>query len=644
MRNLKNAIIAVLIPLPSIIFYLTFIHNTSSNSLLWTWCSQHPILLPNLLFFINVNILFWIIGLIQSSHWMIDLYWTVIPVMLAHYYGSHPFGEEANLWRSRIVILLTWVWSIRLTHSYFRRENWQWGEREDWRFSEMRKQYGKHWWWVSFFVVYVSQQVFLMGICLPMYAVNCTDAPWNTWDSIGTFVCLCGIVVAYFADTQLHKFVSSNKILREVGVDAIPNLDSGLWQHSRHPNYFGEQLWWWGLVIFGWNVGHGWTFIGSLINSLCLAYVTVLVEQRMLNQEYRAKSYKMYQKTTLVVGMGVIKDGTITGFLPDNVCFAVHYPGYPSSTSRAIETLGGSEAILKARGSPSEPLKLHFRPEDPYSHPAFGDLRPCNNLLLKISKKRTTQVQDAVISVACSSETLRNAQECTVPENALDACNNASQPAVEGDTMFQLSADIVARVSEAYHFNGMVDYQHVLAVHAHAGKNKSRKRDRAEQEPYSEKGAVVDVDQEDVMILVPPLFSPKDFPEKLALKPSATVSAKKKQEAIVKQRWEGVRFRVLIRFEAEDVVTNVLCGAGLMVIGIFGNNPFLAMQGENRGRSPSPPSTDRSGHRADCEPNRQAVQETIIGKVSEAVRNLEQTSPKRAFEIKQICFSNIDRH
>ncbi|KAF9620905.1 hypothetical protein IFM89_015302 [Coptis chinensis] len=228
--------------------------------------------------------------------------------------------------------------------------------------------------------------------------------------------------------------------------------------------------------------------------------------------------------------MGVIKDGTITGFLPDNVSFAMHYPGYPSSTSRAIDTLGVSEVILKERGLPSEPLKLHFRPED--------HRRPCNNLLLKISKKRTTQVQDAVISVACKSETLRNGQECTVPENALDAGNSANQPAVEGDTKFQLSADIVARVSEAYHFNGMVDYQHVLAVHAHAGKNKSRKRDRAELEPYSEKGAIVDVDQDDVMILVPPLFSPKDLPEKLVLKPSATVSAKKKQEAIVKQRWE----------------------------------------------------------------------------------------------------------
>jgi len=89
---------------------------------------------------------------------MIDVYWTVIPVMLVHYFASHPLSQYNKL-RSMIVITLTWIWSIRLTHNYFRRENWEWGAREDWRFNDLRKQYGKHWWWLSFFSVYVSQQV-----------------------------------------------------------------------------------------------------------------------------------------------------------------------------------------------------------------------------------------------------------------------------------------------------------------------------------------------------------------------------------------------------------------------------------------------------------------------------------------------------
>ncbi|KAL8464294.1 hypothetical protein ACS0TY_033988 [Phlomoides rotata] len=80
----------------------------------------------------------------------------------------------------------------------------------------------------------------------------------------------------------------------------------------------------------------------------------------------------------------------------------------------------------------------------------------------------------------------------------------------------QLSADIVARVSEAYHFDGMVDYQHVLAVHADS--RRSKKRNLADLEPQL--GGLMDVDQEDLMIILPPLFSLKDRPEKLIFLPS----------------------------------------------------------------------------------------------------------------------------
>ncbi|CAA0816653.1 Protein of unknown function (DUF1295 [Striga hermonthica] len=303
-KNLRNAAVALLAPLPSILFYLYFLRLTSaadadSLSPLWSWCHRHPFLLANALFFLNVNFLFWAVGQLQSSHWMIDLYWTVIPVLLVHYFASHPLAE-CNPWRSGIVILLTWVWSARLTHSYFRREKWQWGAREDWRFSDMRRQYGGNWWWASFFAVYLSQQVFLMGICLPLYVVHSKDGRMNIWDVIAVLICLTGVTIAYFADTQLHEFVTKNEKLKKLNKSLVPNLDRGLWRYSRHPNYFGEQLWWWGLALFAWNLDLGWCFVGALINSLCLAYVTILVEDRMLKQEYRAEAYRTYQKTTSV--------------------------------------------------------------------------------------------------------------------------------------------------------------------------------------------------------------------------------------------------------------------------------------------------------------------------------------------------------
>ncbi|KAL8515941.1 hypothetical protein ACS0TY_014591 [Phlomoides rotata] len=62
----------------------------------------------------------------------------------------------------------------------------------------------------------------------------------------------------------------------------------------------------------------------------------------------------------------------------------------------------------------------------------------------------------------------------------------------------------------------MVDYQHVLAVHADS--RRSKKRNLTNLEPQL--GGLMDVDQEDLMIILPPLFSLKDRPEKLIFLPS----------------------------------------------------------------------------------------------------------------------------
>ncbi|KAL0533309.1 hypothetical protein IC582_030122 [Cucumis melo] len=201
--------------------------------------------------------------------------------------------------------------------------------------------------------------------------------------------------------------------------------------------------------------------------------------------------------------MGKLKDNTISGFLPAAQNFAVHYPGYPSSKHRAIESLGGTQSILKVRGLQSNKLELRFRPADPYSHPTYGELRPCSCLLLKI----------------CHSK-------CDTNEGIMKVEN------VPGEDEVNLDFEMVARVPEAYHFEGMVDYQHVVAVHADATWRK--KGNWAEMhEPRLGKGNnAVDVDKEDTMILVPPLFSIKDVPENLVLKTPGIYIPRKKSETV----------------------------------------------------------------------------------------------------------------
>lgn len=77
-------------------------------------------------------------------------------------------------------------------------------------------------------------------------------------------------------------------------------LGAGLWQFSRHPNYFFEQLFWWALGLFGASLGAPWVLLGPLFNTACMIQVTKLTEERMLRRPERADMYQEYMRRTSV--------------------------------------------------------------------------------------------------------------------------------------------------------------------------------------------------------------------------------------------------------------------------------------------------------------------------------------------------------
>jgi len=220
--------------------------------------------------------------------------------MVIHYYQVHPAAQSDEL-RAQVAVGLLYFWSARLTHSYFRREEWKFGVREDWRFTDFRRRFPNHWWWMALPVCYLAQQIFLVGVTLPFLAIFTSSQPWNAWDWVATGMCITGVVGAYFADTQLRNFMVENEERRASGQQPIPLLDSGLFYYSRHPNYFFEQLFWWSLWIFAWNLGHAWMAGGAFVNSICLAIVSVMVEERMMRKKERQALLREYINSTSVM-------------------------------------------------------------------------------------------------------------------------------------------------------------------------------------------------------------------------------------------------------------------------------------------------------------------------------------------------------
>ena len=172
-----------------------------------------PLGMMNLIFFLNVDIFFYLIGIFQKSFWLIDPYWSIIPPVFAVMWKAHPLAVQST--RGDVAMVLTFIWGIRLTYSYFRREEWKFGTREDWRYTKMAIDFGRPlWYFMSFLAVGLAQHPMIVGISLPLYSVRFgpeADKPWNSLDWVATIFCLLGIYIANISDNQLREFMMENE-------------------------------------------------------------------------------------------------------------------------------------------------------------------------------------------------------------------------------------------------------------------------------------------------------------------------------------------------------------------------------------------------------------------------------------------------
>ena len=310
--NLLNAALAFAVPLPAVAVVWVLFHwfpdggippapawgDVADADGLAAWLLHHPLWTINLLVFVFFDLAFFAIALVQRSSWLIDPYWTLVPPLIALFFALHPLADF-EVGRLALAWVALSIWSVRLTWNYFRREGWRFGLREDWRYAKMRLE-RPGFWWEQLFVVHLAQHAMLVGLSLPFWAVSFVPAPLGVGDGLMFVGAIGGIAIAHAADVTLDRFMRANEQRRAQGEQPIRLLDAGIWRWSRHPNYFGEQLFWWSIAGFGAICGEPWVAVGTLFNSAVLAGVTVMTERRMLAVPERAEAYRAYQRRTSV--------------------------------------------------------------------------------------------------------------------------------------------------------------------------------------------------------------------------------------------------------------------------------------------------------------------------------------------------------
>jgi steroid 5-alpha reductase family enzyme len=205
-----------------------------------------------------------------------DPYWSVAPPFIALYWLLASNVPDVDRLRCAVVIGLVTAWAVRLTWNW--RRGWTGLDHEDWRYRDMREKTGGAYWLVSFAGIHMVPTLLVFAGCLPLYpALAVGTRPFGVLDVVAVFWTAGAIWIEARADRELADF-------RRSSPPAGSTLTSGVWRYSRHPNYFGEVAFWWGLAMFGVAAAPEWWWsaVGALSITLMFRFISLkLIDDRM---------------------------------------------------------------------------------------------------------------------------------------------------------------------------------------------------------------------------------------------------------------------------------------------------------------------------------------------------------------------------
>lgn len=181
------------------------------------------------------TIIVWLFGLLYENVSVYDPYWSVFPPIVFLAWTFH-----TQTWSVSVVLLLvaTWYWGWRLTRNWI--ITFKGIAHEDWRYTKYRTYNPFIFHLINLFGLNMVPTLVVFIAMLPGLKIYESPTPANLLTWLGCIVCISSATIQLIADKQIHDFRKHNQ-------GKVCNV--GLWKHGRHPNYFGEIQFWWGIWL-----------------------------------------------------------------------------------------------------------------------------------------------------------------------------------------------------------------------------------------------------------------------------------------------------------------------------------------------------------------------------------------------------------
>jgi len=210
-----------------------------------------------------VMITTWVISLVVKNASIVDIVWGLGFAVTSWVLALTIDGDST---RQILLAIMVGVWGVRLGGSLAKRNI---GHGEDWRYKAMRKKKGSKFGLISLVTVFGLQGVLMWIVSLPVQFGNADDTPGvGPLAVMGIIVWITGLSFEAVGDMQLARFKKNPDNAGKV-------MDKGLWSLTRHPNYFGDALLWWGIGLVGAETGSGVIgLVGPLVMTVFLLRVS----------------------------------------------------------------------------------------------------------------------------------------------------------------------------------------------------------------------------------------------------------------------------------------------------------------------------------------------------------------------------------
>jgi steroid 5-alpha reductase family enzyme len=228
----------------------------------------------------------WASGLIFSNSSMYDPYWSVAPPVL---YVCFLFSARVFDAADALIIAVLLFWGVRLTLNWI--IGWKGMHHQDWRYTMLHDKNPALWPLTNFFGINMMPTLVVFAALLPAYYCAQSAGQLSALTIAGAVICLIAIVIQILSDGQMRRF-------RKDPANKGRHITGGLWKYSRHPNYLGEVLFWWGIYIMmlGQLPDMWWLIFGPVLMTLLFLFISIpMMEKRLLTTR---PGYADYKKAT----------------------------------------------------------------------------------------------------------------------------------------------------------------------------------------------------------------------------------------------------------------------------------------------------------------------------------------------------------